>query len=251
MILCSRTVRSAAALALMFAMQAGLSRPAEAQKSKDKKPPAEAALLSADQGTFQILVDGQAAGTEEFEIKSSGGEWTARGTAEVAAEGGAKSRVTGKLQLTPDGAPRRYEWTTSAPRKAAAAVVFNGGVATMELRLEGASPYSQDFDFKTPAVVVLDNNMYHHFIILAQLYDWDHKEPKTFPVLIPQDMTPGSVTVEYGGEQVMDGQKVDVLRVRSQDLELELYCEPSPQHRLLKLAVPSAKAEVVRQAAKK
>jgi hypothetical protein len=240
-----------AALALLLAVHAGIGSPAEAQKSKDKKPEQAGSLLIADQGTFQILVDGQPAGTEEFELKSAAGEWTARGAAEVNNEDGTKSRVTGKLQLTADGAPHRYEWTTSAPRKAAATVVFNGGVATMELRVEGASPYSQSFDFKTPAVLVLDNNMYHQYIILAQLYDWEHKEAKTFSVLIPQDMTPGSVDAEYGGAQVLDGQKVDVLRVHTPDLEIELYCDSSPQRRLLKIAVPAARAEIVRQAAKK
>jgi len=241
----------AAALLLLGAAAASAPGRAATQKTKEKQKDAAASLLSADQGTLRILVDGQPAGTEEFEIRSSGGEWTARGTAEVAGPNGAKERVTGKLLLTADGAPRKYEWTTTAPRKAAATLVFENGVAKMVLRIEGTSPYSQDFDFKTPAVLILDNNMYHHYAILAQLYDWEHKEAKTFPVLIPQDMTPGSVSVEYGGPEVLEGQKVDVLRVHSQDLELDLYCDSTPQHRLLKLAVPAAKAEIVREARKK
>ncbi|HUK53309.1 MAG TPA: hypothetical protein VL099_08475 [Candidatus Binatia bacterium] len=238
-------------LAMVCAARTGASGAPAAQKSKDKKPEAAAALLSADQGIFDILVDGKPAGTEEFDIRPNGGEWTARGSAEVAGENGARSKVTGKLQLTADGAPRRYEWSTSAPRKAVATVVFEGGVGTMELHVEGAAPYSQEFDFKTTAVVILDNNMYHQYAILAQLYDWEHKDSKTFPVLIPQDMTPGSVNVEYGGEQVLNGKKADVLRVHTQDLEVDLYCDDTPQHRLLRLAVPAAKAEVVRQQDKK
>ena len=246
-----RLSAATAALLLLGAAGAASRGRAATQKSKEKQKDAAASLLSADQGTFRFLVDGQPAGTEEFEIRSSGGEWTARGTAEVAGANGAKARVTGKLLLTADGAPRKYEWTTTGPRKAAATVVFEDGVAKMELRIEGTAPYSQDFDFKTPAVLILDNNMYHHYAILAQLYDWEHKEAKTFAVLIPQDMTPGSVRVEYGGPEVLEGQKVDVLRVHSQDLELDLYCDSTPQHRLLKLAVPAAKAEIVRQAPKK
>jgi hypothetical protein len=241
-----------AALILAWIAAAGARGGAHgAQKSKEKNSE-PASLLAPDQGTFAILVDGQAAGTEEFEIRpSGGGEWTARGSAEVAGEGGVKSKVTGKLQLSSDGAPRRYEWTTSSPRKAAATIMFEAGVAHAQLRIEGASPYSQDFDFKTPAVVILDNNMYHQYAILAQIYDWEHKEAKSYPVLIPQDMTPGSISVEYGGEQVLDGQKVELMRVHTQDLEVDLYCDSSPQHRLLKLDVPAAKAQVVRQAAKK
>jgi len=219
------------------------------QKGKNKKP-AETGVLVEDRGTLQIQVNGQTAGSEEFEIHASGGEWTARGTAEVAAEKGGTSKVTGKLTLSADGAPRRYEWTVSNPKQTGA-IVFEGTVAKLEMKLEGAGPYAQEFRFQAPPVVILDNNMYHQYEILARLYDWEHKEPKTYAVLIPQDPTPGSVTAEYGGQQVVDGQKMDVLRVRSADLEIDLFCDPGQQERLARLEVPTAKAVIVRQAGKK
>ena len=218
------------------------------QKAKDKKPPAGPSVFVEDRGTLQIQVDGRPAGTEEFEIRSNAGAWTARGTAEVPGENGATTKVTGKLELTPDGAPLRYEWTATNPKKAAATIVFEGTQAKMELRLEGAAPYTQEFNFQTPPVVILDNNMYHQYAILARIYDWEHKEPKTYSVLIPQDLTPGTVTVDYGGPQAMDGQKLDILRVRTTDLEIEVYCDNG---RMVRLEVPSAKAVVVRQAGKK
>jgi hypothetical protein len=221
------------------------------KKQKKDKKDAEGSVLVEDRGTLQIQVDGQPAGTEEFEIHESGGEWTARGTAEVPGENGEKAKVTGKLELKPDGAPVRYEWSATSPRKASAAVEFEGTLAKMELKIEGASPYSQEFRFDVPPVVILDNNMYHQYEILARLYDWEHKEPKTYSVLIPQDLTPGSVTVEYGGEQVLDGRKVDVLRVRSTDLEIDVFCDPAQQERVVRLEVPAAKAVIVRQTGKK
>jgi hypothetical protein len=253
----------AAALALAFtgavgvimAATAGAGTPARepssAQKGKNKKDTAEPSALLEDRGTLQIQVNGQPAGSEQFEIHESGGEWTARGSAEVAAEKGGSAKVTGKLALAPDGAPLRYEWTSSSPKKAAGAIVFEGSVAKMELKLEGAAPYTQEFHFNAPPVVILDNNMYHQYEILARLYDWEHKEPKTYSVLIPQDMTPGSVTAEYAGQQVVDERKLDVLRVRSTDLEIELYCDPAQQERMVRLEVPSAKAVVLRQTGKK
>jgi hypothetical protein len=246
---------AAAALALAGAMAAAVSPGAGAtktptggaQKAKEKKQGAAPSVFVEDRGTLQIQVDGHPAGTEEFEIHSSAGEWTARGSAEVAGENGGRAKVTGKLELTPDGAPLRYEWTASSPRKAAATIEFAGTVAKMELRIEGASPYSQDFTFPSPPVIILDNNMYHHYAVLARIYDWEHKESKTYNVLIPQDLTPGTVSVEYGGQQVVDGKKLDVLRVRSTDLEIEVYCENS---RMMRLEVPSAKAVVTRQPGK-
>jgi hypothetical protein len=252
-------IAAAAAIALagagaMAAAPAGVRAAAEAaqgaQKAKNKKP-ADTGVLVEDHGTLQIQLGGQPAGSEEFEIHESGGEWTARGTSEVAGENAASTKVTGKLTLTPDGAPLHYEWSANAPRKAGAVIDFEGTVAKMELKMEGAQPYTQEFRFDAPPVVILDNNMYHQYSILARLYDWEHKEPKTYAVLIPQDLTPGSVTVEFGGQQVVDGQKLDELRVRSPDLEIDLYCDPAQQERLVRLEVPAAKAVIVRQGPKK
>ncbi len=222
----------------------------DTQKGKNKKPTATGVLVE-DRGTLQIQVDGQPAGSEEFEIHESGGEWTARGTAEVPGENGGTARVTGKMTLAADGAPLRYEWTATAPKKAAAVIEFQGTSAKMELKLEGAAPYMQEFQFNAPPVVILDNNMYHQYAILARLYDWEHKEAKTYAVLIPQDLTPGTVTAEYGGQQVVEGQRLDMLRVHTTDLEIDVFCDPAQQERLVRLEVPSAKAIILRQGGKK
>ena len=255
----SRAWTAALVLALAASVAATTAHPAAAEAwwghhsraQKKNKNEGEASVLVEDRGTLQIRVDGQPAGSEDFEIHESGGAWTARGTADVPGENGEKAKVTGKMTLTPDGAPIRYECSTTSPRKEAAAVQFDGTVATVEMKVEGASPYSQEFRFNAPPVVILDNNMYHQYEILALLYDWEHKDPKTYSVLIPQELTPGSVTAEYGGQQVMDGVKVDVLRVRSTDLEIDLFCDPAQQERVLRIEVPAAKAVIVRQSEKK
>jgi hypothetical protein len=220
------------------------------QKAKNKPAPAAApaSVLVEERGKFRVLVDGKAAGSEEFDIRPSGGRWIVHGNAEVSSGEGGTAKVTGKLELAPDGAPLRYEWTASAPKKAGATIVFEGSVAKMELRLEGAAPYSQEFSFESPHVLILDNNMYDHYAILARLYDWERKEPKTYSVLIPQDLTPGTVLVEYGGAQVVEGQKFELLRVRSTDLEIQLYCDNG---RLMRIEVPASKAVVIREAAAK
>ena len=247
-----REKTAAAACAFLLALCAGLpgARGAAAGSQKNKKK-AEASegrtLLVEERGKFRVVVDGKDAGSEDFEIRPEGQGWVARGTAEITAEGGT-AKVTGKLELTGDGTPAHYEWTTTAPKPAAASIAFRGGVATMELRLAGAAPYTQEFRFETPNVLILDNNMYHQYAILARLYDWEHKEPKTYPVLIPQDLTPGSVQVEYAGQQALEGIKTDVLRVRSTDLEVQLYCENG---RLLKIESPGSKAEIIRELPRK
>jgi hypothetical protein len=197
-----------------------------------------------DKGKFKILVNGQPAGTEEFSLSANGGNWIARGNAEIQTPQGA-AHVTGNLELRPDGAPVRYEWSMQGAKKAASTIVFNGATANVELRMEGARPYTQQFTFNSDRVVVLDNNMYDQYAILARLYDWDKKGAQTFSVIVPQEMTPGSVTVESLGKQDSgSGAKLEQLRVKTEDIEINLFLDGQ---RLVRIVSPSANAEIIRE----
>ena len=205
---------------------------------------AAALVFSPDKGKFKILVNGQPAGTEEFSLSANGGNWIARGNAEIQTPQGA-AHVTGNLELRPDGAPVRYEWNMQGAKKAASTIVFNGATANVELRMEGARPYTQQFTFNSDHVVVLDNNMYDQYAILARLYDWDKKGAQTFSVIVPQEMTPGSVTVESLGKQdTGSGAKLEQLRVKTEDIEINLFLDGQ---RLVRIVSPSANAEIIRE----
>jgi hypothetical protein len=199
--------------------------------------------LAGDKGKFRIMAGGEQVGKEDFEISQDGANWVARGTSEVkSAEGSV--RVTGTLELQSDGTPLHYEWSTQGPKKASATIAFSGPSATIELRMENTRPYTQQFTFNSPQVVILDNNLYHQYGILARLYDWNKKGVQTFSVLVPQELTPGSVTVEALGPQTVEGKKLDELRVKTEDLELELYLDGP---RLVRIASATGNAEIVRE----
>jgi hypothetical protein len=205
---------------------------------------AAALAFAPDKGKFKILVNGQPAGTEEFSLSANGGNWIARGNAEIQTPQGA-THVTGNLELRPDGVPVRYEWTMQGAKKASSTIVFNGATANVELRMEGARPYTQQFTFNSDRVVVLDNNMYDQYAILARLYDWDKKGAQTFSVIVPQEMTPGNVTVESLGKQdAGSGEKLEQLRVKTEDIEINLFVDGQ---RLVRIVSPSANAEIVRE----
>ena len=205
---------------------------------------AAALVFSPDKGKFKILVNGQPAGTEEFSLSANGGNWIARGNAEIQTPQGA-AHVTGNLELRPDGAPVRYEWNMQGAKKAASTIVFNGATANVELRMEGARPFTQQFTFNSDHVVVLDNNMYDQYAILARLYDWDKKGAQTFSVIVPQEMTPGSVTVESLGKQdTGNGAKLEQLRVKTEDIEINLFLDGQ---RVVRIVSPSANAEIIRE----
>src|SRR5437879_11911999 len=105
--------------------------------------------------------------------------------------------------------------------------------------MQGARPFQQDLSFNTPLIAVLDNNLYHQYAVLARIYDWSKRGVQTFPVLIPQELTPGSITVESAGSASSDGKTYEGLKVTTSDLEILLLLDAN--HRLMRLEVPDAK----------
>jgi hypothetical protein len=219
---------------------------AGASSAAQKKNPAApgASLFAQDKGKLTIRLDGQNVGHEEFEITPSGGGWLAKGNADIKPSNGPASKVSGSLTLQPDGAPISYEWTSQAEKTNSAHLLFSNGLAKMTLQMQGAHPFDQTFTFDTPLIAVLDNNLYHQYAVLARLYDWSKRGPQTFHVLIPQELMPGSITVESTGSATIEGKSYEGFRVKTNDLEVDLYLDSN--HRLMRLEVPAAKVSVIR-----
>ena len=114
----------------------------------------------------------------------------------------------------------------------------------MTLQMQGAHPFDQTFTFNTPLIAVLDNNLYYQYAVLARLYDWSKRGPQTFPVFIPQELMPGTITAEATGSATIDGKSYEGFRVTTTDLEVDFYLDSN--HRLMRLEVPTAKVSVVR-----
>jgi hypothetical protein len=203
-------------------------------------------VFSPDKGKLVIQLNGETIGSEQFELSQTGNNWLAKGTTELKVPGTtAATSVSGTLMLQPDGAPISYEWTSRADKTNGAHVVFSNGTAKITLQMQGARPFEQDLSFNAPVIAVLDNNLYHQYALLAKLYDWSKRDTQTFPVLIPQDLTPGTISVEATGSTTLDGKSYEGLRVTTADLEVLLMLDSN--HRLMRLEVPSAKVSVVRQ----
>lgn len=199
--------------------------------------------FESDRGKFKIMVNGTQAGEETFDVHPDSGNWVAHGVTEIQTPSG-MMRVTGNLVLHPDGTPIRYDWSTQGAKKAAAAITFNGPVAMIDLHVAGKQPYTQRFTFASPNIAILDNNMYDQFGVLARLYDRQTNGEQTFPVLIPQALTPGSVTVDSLGERDSGGKRLEELQVKTADLEVDLYLDGK---KLVRIVSPSANAEIVRE----
>jgi len=196
-----------------------------------------------DKGKFRVLINGQQAGEEDFEIRPGGNGWIAHGESEIHA-GQSTTRVSGTLELHADGAPARYEWSTEGEKKASATITFDGPTASIELRLGAAHPYTQQLKFDSQQIVVLDNNLYDQYTVLARLYDWKKKGEQSFNVLVPQELTPGKITVDSLGPKEIDGKWLEELRGKTEDLEVDLYFD-GPH--LERIEVPDSNAEIIRE----
>ena len=202
-------------------------------------------VLQPDKGKFNILVDGKSVGKEEFEIAPNGGGWVAKGSTDISSGDGPAAHVTGNLTLQANGAPIAYDWVSKADKTNSAHIIFTNGIARIALTVQGAQPYEQEFTFNSPLVVVLDNNMYHQYAVLARIYDWAKGGAQTLPVLIPQEITPGSITAEATGSASSGGKTYEGLRVTTSDIEVLLLLDSN--HRLMRLEVPASKVAVVRE----
>jgi len=226
-----------------------------------KKGEAAPGAFVPDKGKFTIKLDGKTVGHEEFEISPSGGGWLAKGTADIKPPDGAASKITGSLTLQPDGAPISYNWTLQAEKTNGAHILFTNGVAKITLEMQGSRPctedeikdphrtqpcfFEQNLSFDSPLIAVLDNNLYHQYAVLARVYNWSKRGAQTLPVLIPQELMPGSVTVQSTGPSTADGQTYEGLKVTTSDVEILLLLDSN--HRLMRLEVPAAKVSVIRE----
>lgn len=198
--------------------------------------------LAPEKGKLRVMQGGVKVAEEEYSIAADGGGWVASGNVQIEVPGEPSSKLSSRLQMNAQGFPVRYEWSLAGEGgKRAGSVQFEGGTASIEVRVDDSQPFTEQFFFDSPRVLILDNNVYHHYAILARLYDWKQGGVQTFRVYIPQDRTPGDVTVESLGEQDSDKGKVEHLRVRTADLELDLFVNKSG---FVRLAVPAANVVV-------
>jgi hypothetical protein len=142
----------------------------------------------------------------------------------------------GRASPHPSWRAHRLRMVHPGRKKASANIAFQDLTATIELHLEGAKPYTQQFTFPNPRIAVLDNNMYHQYAVLAHLYDWQKKGPQIVSVLVPQSMTPGSVTMEPLASASAGNPSQQALSVKTEDLEVDVFLESG---KLQRIAVPA------------
>ncbi len=124
---------------------------------------------------------------------------------------------------------------------------FDGSKATIAYSADDEEEEQQIFDFESRRVALLDHNVFHHFLLLAELYDFSAGDVQTVKVFVPQAVQPGEARLELVGveQATVNGkpQPVRQLAITTSDNRVLLWVTESGQ--FVRLRVPVANVEVV------
>ncbi len=209
----------------------------------DKKPDRE-------EGVFHIRFAGDEIGTEKFVIAGAGDTFSSTSLLDFRNPGESHQRVQMETRLDMTGryVPTSYSLKSDVDGKKGSIVgVFTPNQAMFEYTGNGAT--------RKAGVLVgneytlLDSNIFHHFIFLVRLFQFDSKEKQQkFEVVIPQETDSGILTVSETGRETITvgGKKRDTrrLQVDSGSLVMQLWVDS--RHFLYRSAVPAKQLEIDR-----
>jgi hypothetical protein len=204
-----------------------------------------------DQGTFLISLAGAPLGTEKFTIQASDDHLVAQADIHLKIMQGqlpVELETFPKLVLDSHFRPQTYSWHLKGPESYQLDVDFRTPPARSRLRLGGKKEDVRTFQLP-PDVVILDNNVIHHYQLLLDRYYTTSKRNQTFSGYIPQDALPGVLTVEDVGPQVIQLHGAETtlehVVVTADNARLDLWVDG--QHRLQRLSDPTKAMEAIRQ----
>lgn len=204
-----------------------------------------------DAGTFILSLAGRDYGTEKFSIRSSGDKVTAQAEIELREDVGGHTAVlksSPKLVLDTQLHPLHYTWSVKGAEKYSLAVDFTSSPVHSKLNRPDGKEDVREFDLPRD-VVVLDNNVIHHYELLVDRYRHTSGGHQAFSGYIPQAALPGALTVRDAGMQSVKingrDEQLRHLVVVTDNAQIDLWVDASGH--LQRLLVPAAQLQAVRQ----
>jgi hypothetical protein len=179
-----------------------------------------------ESGRFTIKKDGKTIGTEEFSIRTKDKGYTVEGRTRL---DGDPVTLTSRMELDEDLVPTSYEYSRG---KGSIRVTVDAKASSELTVIENGQDSSTNFHYP-PGASIVDNNFFHHYLIL--LYRVKSSE-QSLAIFVPQDMQVGLAKVKSTGKTTY------ALEVGAVKLEATV----DEQGRLLRIAVPAAKVVVER-----
>ena len=204
-----------------------------------------------DQGVFVISMAGRPIGSETFRIHSSPGRIEARGEIRLNLE---KNGKTVSVQSFPDLVadsqlrPLTYTWRLHGPQSSRLEVDFRTRPAKVRYHTISGNEDDRDFDL-TPDVVVLDDNVIHHFQLIAARLQAMGGGKQTLRVFVPQEALPSLMTVEdLGVASTPDSSAETGLRhllITTDVTHVDLWVDDKLH--VQRVSVPAAQLEALRK----
>jgi len=185
------------------------------------------APVATESGRFTIKQNGKTIGTEEFSIRKNDKGYSVEGRTRLDADPAA---LTSRMELDENLIPTKYEYSRGG--KGAIRVTVDSKTSSELTITDNGQDSSTNFHFP-PGAAIVDNNFFHHYLIL--LYRVKSVE-QSLAVFVPQDMQVGLAKVKSTGKMTYE------LEMGAVKLEATV----DEQGRLLRLAVPAAKVVVER-----
>ncbi len=212
-------------------------------RAADKKPARE-------EGEFRIYVSGGEIGTEKFVIVTAGDAASSTSFLEFRNPGDKRQKVQmeTRCEMNAHYVPASYQLKSDVDgKKGTITAEFSPNQAIFQYGEPGAPPRRAGV-LVGKEFTLLDSNIFHHFIFLARLYDFDKNTAQKFDVVIPQETDSGVLSIRQTGRETIRvrGKKIDTrkLQVDSGAIVMQLWVDN--QHVLYKIAVPGKALEITR-----
>lgn len=225
----------------------------------DKHEPPTPATI-ADQGTFDIAVNGKRLATETFKIEQRNGTNVVSSKLDFDA-GSTSASQDAEMDLGSHGELKRYSWKEVKPSQASIVVEPQDENFLIEHITTDGSPTVKDVQHPlSPGTVILDDNFFSHIEVLAWRYlamgcnsnsgHLDcHLQPQRFPVMVPHQGESMIVEMKYQGLQKFHSksgdQQVAVFKISSDDGELTFWL--NHDNKLTRIFIPDTATEVTRE----
>jgi hypothetical protein len=204
-----------------------------------------------DEGVFVISLAGRSVGSESFKIRSSAGKVEARGEIRLQLEKDGKTvglESFPDLLLDPQLHPVTYTWNQKGPQSSRLEVDFRGKLARARYKTISGNEDNRDFALP-PDVVVLDDNVVHHYQLMAARYQAMGGGKQTFHIFVPQEALPSLLTMEDLGNATttIDGATANLrhLLITTDVTHIDLWLDD--QQRLERVSVPATQLEAIRK----
>ena len=201
------------------------------------------------QGEYRIYVSGKEIGVEKYLLATSGDSVMSSSILDFRNPDEASQKVSLETKLEMDGkyVPRSYELKSNVNgQKGNIRGSFSPNQAIFEYSGNGAS--IRNGLLVGDRYTILDTNIFHHFIFLSRLFNYDSGEKtQTFEVLIPQEKDTGTLKIRALAKEtiVVQGKKFSVshLVVDTGAIRIQLWVDG--EHVPRKIAVPDKGIEVL------